>query len=249
MDQYFNLGEVPWVIGHRGACGYAPENTLASIHKAADLGAKWVEFDIKLTSDLQPVLFHDTSLRRTSNGKGKVSRYTLPELQSLDAGGWYSPEFSGVRIPSLVQAIEVLKARRLGAMVELKPSPGQEVRTAEITIRYLKENWPKSLPVPMLISFSEKSLRAAMDVSTDFPLGLNVRKIPRDWQKRLECLGTNSLHCRHQYLTRARTKEIISAGTALRCFTVNSARRAKTLASWGVRGIFSNFPDRMPEPI
>jgi len=249
MNQHFSTGKVPWVIGHRGACGYAPENTLASIHKAADIGAQWVEFDVKLTADLQPVLFHDTSLRRTSNGKGKVSQYTLPELQQLDAGNWYSPDFLGERIPSLIQAIEVLEARGLGAMIELKPSPGQEVRTAEITLRCLQENWPESLPTPMLISFSEKSLWEVKEHSADFPLGLNFRKIPADWKRRLDRLGGNSLHCRHQYLTRARAEEIITTGTRLRCFTVNSARRARTLASWGVHGVFTNFPGRMPESI
>jgi glycerophosphoryl diester phosphodiesterase len=247
MNQHFNAEKPPWVIGHRGACGHAPENTLASLHKAADMGAQCVEFDIKLTVDLQPVLFHDTSLRRTSNGKGKVSQYTFLELQSLDAGAWYSSDFLEEQIPSLVQAIQVLETRKLGAMIELKPTPGQEVRTAEITLRCLEENWPESLPTPMLISFSEKSLRAIKEVSVDFPLGLNVRKVPVDWKRRLDRLGANSLHCRHQYLTRTRAEEIISTGTVLRCFTVNSARRARTLASWGVHGIFSNFPDRMPK--
>jgi glycerophosphoryl diester phosphodiesterase len=121
MDQHFNREELPWVIGHRGACGYAPENTLASIYKAADMGAQWVEFDIRLTADLQPVFFHDTSLRRTSNRKGKVSQYTFLDLQSLDAGSWYSKDFLGERVPSLVQAIEVFKVRGLGAVIELKP--------------------------------------------------------------------------------------------------------------------------------
>lgn len=247
MNSEIMADEVSWVIGHRGACGYAPENTLASIRKAADLGAQWVEFDVKLTADLKPVLFHDSSLGRTSDGKGKVSQFTLEELRALDVGSWYSPDYVGERIATLGEAIELLAARGLGAMVELKASPGQENHTGRITAEYLLKHWPDDLPAPMLVSFSEKSLAAAREIAPQFPAGLNVRPVPKNWQQRLERLGCTSLHCRHQYLTRAQAQEIIATGTKLRCFTVNSVRRARTLASWGVHGIFSNFPDRMPE--
>ncbi|MBT7769901.1 MAG: glycerophosphodiester phosphodiesterase, partial [Rhodospirillales bacterium] len=80
MNQGSKDDQMPWVIGHRGACGYAPENSRASINKAADLGVKCVEFDVKLTADRQPVLFHDTTLGRTSNGKGHVSQMNSPRF-------------------------------------------------------------------------------------------------------------------------------------------------------------------------
>ena len=240
--------QTPWVIGHRGACGYAPENTLASINKAADLGVKCVEFDVKLSADRHPVIFHDTTLGRTSNGKGRVSQMTLEELRTLDIGSWFSFKFSGERIMTLAETIEVLAKRGVGAMVELKPSPGQEVQTGQVVAEHLLRHWPSDQPAPMLVSFSEKSLAAAREVAPQLPAGLNVRRVPKNWQKRLERLRCNSLQCRHQYLTRARAQEIISTGTTLRCFTVNTARRARTLAGWGVHGIFSNFPDRTPKP-
>ncbi|MBT3765980.1 MAG: glycerophosphodiester phosphodiesterase [Rhodospirillaceae bacterium] len=248
MNQGSKDDQMPWVIGHRGACGYAPENSRASINKAADLGVKCVEFDVKLTADRQPVLFHDTTLGRTSNGKGHVSQMTLEELRTLDIGSWFSSEFSGERIMTLSETIEVLVKRGVGAMVELKSSPSQEVQTGRVVAEHLIQHWPDNFPAPTLVSFSEKSLAAAREIAPELPVGLNVRRVPKNWQQRLKRLGCKTLQCRHQYLTRARAQEIISTGTTLRCFTVNTARRARTLASWGVHGIFSNFPDRTPKP-
>ena len=82
---------LPPVMGHRGAKGHAPENTLAGLRKAAGLGCRWVEFDVKLTADGELILFHDDSLRRTTDGRGAVADKTLAEIRSLDAGRWFSP--------------------------------------------------------------------------------------------------------------------------------------------------------------
>ena len=237
--------KMPQVIGHRGACGYAPENTLASIRAAVELEIQCVEFDVKLTKDFQPILFHDTFLGRTSNGRGQVSQYTLKELKALDVGSWYNSRFSGERIATLDEALEILVSRSIGAMIELKPSPGQETQTGQIVAKYLQKKWPETLPMPIIISFSEASLLAALNVTKKFSIGLNMRRIPFGWKKKLDSLGAKSLHCRHQYLTKTRAEEIIQTGMTLRCFTVNTVRRARTLASWGVHGVFSDFPDRM----
>ena len=102
---------VPAVIGHRGACGHAPENTLASIHKAAALGVRWVEFDTKLSRDGHVILFHDDKLKRTTGAPGAVADRDLADLQSLDAGGWYASAFKGEPVPTLRQAMAVLARR------------------------------------------------------------------------------------------------------------------------------------------
>ena len=73
--------EIPKIIGHRGAAGHAPENTLASLGLAAALGARWVEFDVKLASGGEPILFHDDTLERTTDGKGKVATTSLAEIR------------------------------------------------------------------------------------------------------------------------------------------------------------------------
>ena len=83
------------VIGHRGAAARAPENTLAGLRKAKELGADWVEFDVMLSGDGVPLLIHDETLQRTTTGRGRVARHTADEIRSLDAGRWFGPEFAG----------------------------------------------------------------------------------------------------------------------------------------------------------
>ena len=81
---------IPQIIGHRGCAGYAPENTLEGIHTAADMGIEWVEFDVKLTKDQVPILFHDETLDRTTNSSGEVKDLTLSEIKELDAGSYFA---------------------------------------------------------------------------------------------------------------------------------------------------------------
>ena len=84
-------------IGHRGASGYAPENTRAAFARAIAMGADAIETDVQLTADGQLVLFHDATVERTSDGRGPLADYTLAELRALDLGGWFAPEFAGER--------------------------------------------------------------------------------------------------------------------------------------------------------
>lgn len=96
----------PLVIGHRGNSGTAPENTLVAIAEAFDLGAHMVEIDLRLSSDGVPVVIHDDTVDRTTNGTGKVAKLTLAELQTLDAGSWKDARYAGERIPTLVEVLQ-----------------------------------------------------------------------------------------------------------------------------------------------
>ncbi|HJN60092.1 MAG TPA: glycerophosphodiester phosphodiesterase [Alphaproteobacteria bacterium] len=236
---------VPPVIGHRGACGHAPENTLASIRRAAALGAGWVEFDARLTRDCEVVLLHDDGLERTTDGSGMVAEKDWAELRSLDAGAWYGAEFRGARIPSLGQAIAVLGELGLGANVEIKAPPGRDSATGRITAETLKAEWPAALPVPLISSFSPEALTAARDAAPDIPRALLVSAIPGDWQRQLSELGCNALHCDHEHLTRGRARPLLDAGFALRCYTVNRTERAAVLYGWGVAALISDYPERL----
>ena len=109
------------MIGHRGAAGAAPENTLASIKKARELGATWIEFDVKLTKDSHAILFHDDRLERTTDGQGAVAATTLPEMRRLDAGSWFDAAFRGEPVPTFEQALALCAELGLGVNVEIKP--------------------------------------------------------------------------------------------------------------------------------
>jgi len=141
----------PPVIGHRGACAYAPENTMASFLKAAQLKLKWIEFDVMDSSDGVPVIFHDDYLDRTTNGKGLVNQYSFAYLQTLDAGKYFDPAFSCERIPSLLTVIEFLQDAKMSANIEIKTLPGHEEKLIQ---RVMKEMQPymKAGNQQMLIS-------------------------------------------------------------------------------------------------
>src|SRR5262249_59307691 len=98
----------PRVIAHRGAKATSPENTLASIRQAVAEGATWIEFDVKLTSDGHPILMHDPTLDRTTNGKGNVAETTLAAIRELDAGSWFGGRFAREKVPTLEEALEVM---------------------------------------------------------------------------------------------------------------------------------------------
>jgi len=99
----------PIRIGHRGASNYAPENTLASIQLAIELGVDYVEIDVRYTSDGVPILLHDALLHRTTDGVGLVKNTSFAELQKLDAGSWFGEEFKGTQVPTLKDALELIK--------------------------------------------------------------------------------------------------------------------------------------------
>ncbi len=236
---------LPPVIGHRGACGVAPENTLFSLRKAARLGARWVEFDAKLTRDGRVVLFHDETLDRATDGHGPVRDADLEDLAKLDAGGWFGPQFAGERIPTLDQAMALLGECGLGANVEIKPCPGRDEETARTVARLVQERWPAGAPPPLLSSFSSEALRVAAKEAPDIPRALIVGDIPRDWLRRLSAAAASALHCRHQGLRPDRLQSVLDAAVPVRCYTVNEAERARELFAMGVESVFTDFPDRI----
>ena len=237
---------LPTAIGHRGARGHAPENTMAGMRKAVELGARWVEFDVKLTVDDKLVLMHDATVERTTDGQGPVAGMTLEDLRKLDAGRWFSPEFAGERAPSMDEVMAFLSSRGIGANVEVKASPGREGETAAAVGRSLSGRWSDG-SMPMLIcSFSAESLAVARQVAPHIPRGLVSLKYTRDWPALMEQLGCSTFHLLDRRFTEARVGAIRHAGYRALAFTVNDAARAKTLLSWGVESIITDYPERIP---
>ena len=123
---------LPGVIGHRGAAAYAPENTLEGIREAANRGARWVEFDAKLTSDGVVILMHDDTLDRTTNGHGPVAQASYREIGLLDAGASFGAAWRGTRVPRLADALALLVELDMQANIEIKPCAGREIETARV---------------------------------------------------------------------------------------------------------------------
>lgn len=237
--------DIPCVIGHRGAAGYAPENTLGGIRKAAALGARWVEFDVKLTRDLVPVLLHDPKVNRTTNGRGVLSRLDLAQTRDFDAGSWFAPEFAGERIPTLAEAIALVQSLGLGANIEIKATWRRHGETAAKSLPIIAEAWSGNLENVLISSFSAESLAVARDLAPQVRRGLLMRRKWRNWREQAEHLGCFSVHCKERILTQRTVAEFRSHPFHLFSFTVNDAARARQLYDWGVESVISDFPDRI----
>ncbi len=184
-------------------------------------------------------------MRRTTDGRGQVAGKSLAELQVLDAGAWFGNSFLGEPVPTLRQAMAVLAELGLGAVVEIKPRPGRETETGRLVAKVLQEEWPPSLPPPLISSFNAEALAAAGDTAPGLPRAMNFSKVPVDWNKRLNGLGCTALHCQARKLTPQMAASVCRAGFALRCYTVNEKARAETLFAWGVSSVFTDYPDRL----
>ncbi|MFF5854052.1 glycerophosphodiester phosphodiesterase [Streptomyces sp. NPDC012751] len=248
---------VPTVVAHRGASGYAPENTLAAIDRAAELGFSWVENDVQRTEDGELVVLHDDSLERTTNvedvfpGRApwKVRDFTAAEIARLDAGSWFSPTYAGARVPTLRQYMRRVEHNHEKLLLEIKSPelyPGIEQQTLKLLGN---EGWLDGRHRARLIvqSFSADSVRAVHELKpalTTAYLGAPpVAQLPR-------FAGFADLVNPSQT---ALTREYVSAvhsvtgphGRPLGVFawTVDDAATARRVAGCGVDGIISNKPD------
>lgn len=235
--------ELPRVVGHRGAATYAPENTLASLREARRRGAGWVEFDVKLSGDGVAILMHDNSLRRTTGLDRLAAATPWAEIQGLDAGAWMAPRFAGQRVPSFAEAIACLAEEGLGANVEIKPCRGREAETARATVEALRKHWPTRLPTPLLSSFQDAALAAALEVGPEFPRAILIDALKDDWRARAQAVGAVGVNTNGKKLVPAMAAEIKAAGYLLSVYTINDPARARALVAMGVDCVITDSPD------
>lgn len=231
------------VIGHRGACGYAPENTITSMSKAKELGVQWVEFDVMLAGCGQPIIIHDTSLNRTTNGSGEVAKVDYQTIVTLDSGSWFAEQYRGEIVPTLQQLLDHVVHLNLAINVEIKPYDGFDIETATKTLAILENKWPVASSSLLVSSFSKQVIEFASQFH--FPLGYVIDTWEGDWAQVLEKNHCVSLHVEQSILTEDRVKQIKDMGYLVLAYTVNERARAEQLYDWGVDSIFSDFPDRI----
>jgi glycerophosphoryl diester phosphodiesterase len=247
----------PWprVLAHRGGGTLAPENTLAAIRRGFELGFRGIECDARLSRDEVPVLIHDRTLERTTNGHGAVADAGAADLARLDAGGWFDREFRGEPLPTLEAAIAFCRARGIWIDLEIKRLPGQTARVGRVVARTVARGYADALraggdraenvspAVPLLSSFGREALLAAREAAPDVPRGWLVAGIPPDWQAELAALGCVSLHVDHETLTRPAVRQVKDAGYWLFCYTVDDPRRASELFDWGIDALCTDRID------
>lgn len=235
--------QLPAVIGHRGAAGLAPENTLAAIHAARRAGAGWVELDVRLSRDFECVVIHDANLLRTTGYRANVSRTALAQIRQLDAGSWFSPAFAGEAVPSLADTLTLVSRLALGANIELKSCGRRNPALVAAVLATLARRGADGAPPVLISSFSPALLKAVRRRDPLVPLGLLLRRRRRpDWRRIARALGCVSIHCAEQALTPATVRSIKAAGFAVVAYTVNDPARGRELWSWGVDSLISGSP-------
>jgi glycerophosphoryl diester phosphodiesterase len=254
----------PVIIAHRGASGYAPENTLAAAGAAADLGIAWVETDVQRTADGELVLMHDATLARTTNAEElfpdrapwNVADFTAEEIAQLDAGSWFGEEFAGEPVPTLAGFLAGLEENGQRLLLELKQPqlyPGIE---EEVLAELDAEGWlDEHTPGQRLVvqSFEEDAVRAvhalAPAVKTGFLGTPDVADLPE------YAAFADQINPTHADLTDAYVKEIQALEgphdepLQVSTWTVNDAETARRVAGLGVDGIITNFPDVVRDAI
>ena len=221
-----------------------PENTIVSLRRANIGGASWVEFDVMLSADGTPVLFHDDFVNRTTNGRGALAKLSLKENQSFDAGRWFFDEFQGERVPTFRDMISEINALGLGANMEIKPTPGLDLETVKATCALISIDWPDSLPPPVISSFDMSAMAVAKDLLQNIERATLFVKLPKDWLSIVGQLDCKVVHISTRHVTQAHVDAINRHGFPLRVYRVNDEARGKEFKKMGVSSIFtdrSNF--------
>lgn len=249
---------LPVLIAHRGASGYAPENTLAAVDRADRMGVDWVENDVQRTKDGELVIVHDDSLARTTNveevfperAPWKIKDFTAAEIRRLDAGSWFGPAYAGTRVPTLKQYLNRVGANRQKLLMEVK-NPALYPGIEKDIVRVLrKEGWLEPARVRhglVVQSFSADSVRAVHSlvpsVTTGFLGTPAVAELPR------YAAYTDQINPQHGTIDAAyvaavhRLKGAHGKRLRVHTWTVDDAVNAKKVRGFGVDGIISNRPD------
>lgn len=246
------LGAATWIIlrdaarpldiiitAHRGGSRVAPENTVAAIRAAAELGADWAEIDVQLTSDKRVIVAHDSDLLRIAKDPRKVADITLEEIQKVDAGSWKGEAFKGERVPTLEEVVDAAVAGKLGLNIELKPVVGGEAELAARTIEVLQARG--ALERCVLTSLSTMAIVEAKKVEPRVRTGQIISAVIG----RPAALGTD-MFALNTKLVSGRTLGW-GKGTALgvHAWTVNDPDQMTRLALRGVRGVITDDVEAM----
>lgn len=232
-------------FAHRGAREAAPENTLSAFLAAEIMGAEGIELDVMFTKDNQLAVIHDYELDRTTDGEGSVKDYTMAELKELDAGSWFDQAFTGERIPTLQEVLEIIDTDTL-INIELKSeSPitdGLEQAVVEVIGDY------NLYGRVVVSSFNPIALMRVKQADKDIPVGLLYapdlpRYLAEGWF--IPILRPEQLHPRHdlvdeKYMDWARKK-----GYRVNVWTVNEAADLKRMLELEVDGIITDRPDQL----
>jgi glycerophosphoryl diester phosphodiesterase len=220
-------------IGHRGAMGYEPENTLLSIRRAIEMGCDYVEIDVYLI-DGQLIVIHDDTLERTTNGKGSFKNQTFAYLRSLDAG-------KGERIPTLIEVFALID-RRIGIIIELKCA-GTAVPVTALIEKCLCAGW--QLESIIVSSFDHQELCIFKVLAPNVPVGVLIDGMPKQNIAFAKHLQAFSVHPAIDFVDQEFVNDAHRQQLRVFPYTVNHPDDIRRMRTLGVDGVFTDFPDRV----
>lgn len=247
-----NLQKVE-IIAHRGASGYAPENSLAAFQLAMEMKADIIELDVHMSKDGEAIVIHDATLDRTTSGKGAVSAYSAKELVQLDNGSWFHEKFGKERVPTLHQVLNMISGRNV-MLIEIKrgqegPYDGLGRRVVDIIRSVDGEPW---CVVQAFDSHYIKEVNNyAPDIETQKLIVQQIDWIPLyadtkfQWGDALDGIEVTALNSYYKFITRNRVKNRKSRGLKTYVYTVNTKEEMIKMVNIGVSGIITDFPDRL----
>lgn len=221
-------------IGHRGASGHRPENTLEALSHALALGAHGVEFDIRQCGSGELVVIHDGLVHRTLEGKGRVSQLTLSQLKSMPVRG-------GGRLPELADALTAL-GKEPYCFIELK-SPHAAKTTAALIQKHIEQGWQRDRLI--LIGFNLAALVNARQAYPDLCTGASFTHLTSAGIHRAARIHATYLIAQHESISPKHLELAHALGLRVIAWTVNDATAMQSLKNMGVDGIMTDYPERL----
>lgn len=217
-------------IGHRGAKGLAPENTLSSFQKAIDFKCDMIELDVRLTKDKRLIVIHDEKVNRTTNGRGLVEKKTLKQIKKLSIK-------KTEEVPTLKEVLNLVK-KRVKINIELKGE-----NTAKPLARLIKKSkWPMNSF--MVSSFNWPELKKFRKLCPKIKTLILAENKKKDFLKEAREMKVYALNLPLKMLTKEKVKEYQKEGFKIFVWTINKKSDMKKLKLWKVDGITSDYPDR-----
>ncbi|MBI3739178.1 MAG: glycerophosphodiester phosphodiesterase [Chloroflexi bacterium] len=232
----------PIIFAHRGASAHAPENTLASFELALAQGADAIELDAKLSADGEVVVFHDSTLDRTTNGTGRLAQKMLAELRSLDAGSFFSEKFRGEKIPVLSEVFEVI-GKKIFINVELTNYSTPRDQLTEKVCTLVKQHALEDRVI--FSSFFASNLKKAHRLLPQVPRALLALGGWMGAWARSFGFAFGDYAALHPYfadVTAQQVSRVHQLKRRIHVWTVNKAEDIARLYSWNVDGIFTDDP-------
>ena len=224
-----------WKIGHRGACGHAPENTLLSMHKALEFGVDGFEFDVQVSKGGEPVVIHDETLERTTNGKGNVGDYSLQELRAFDAG-------KGEKIPSLHDVFDFVD-KRCRLFIELK-AESSTFPVVELINEYV-EKYGWGYEQLFVCSFDHGQIVDVRRKNSHIRTCALLAGIPVSLAAIAQEAGAWAINPCIHHINQALVEDAHSRGLKVMTWTANTPKDIAKAKALGVDGIISDYPDRL----